>query len=343
MSLKEFITKMPKVELHVHLEGAIEPTTLLKLAKEHKVKLPANTVEGLQEWYKFKDFPHFVEIYLTISSCLKSTEDIELITREFLIGQAKQNIRYSEVTYTAYTHYKFRNISFEAQLSAINRARDWAKKEYGITMALIIDIPRSIAPEEGLIVADWVIDAKNDGVVALGLGGPEVGYPPELHKDAFKKILKAGITSIPHAGETMGAESIWGALKDLGASRIGHGVRCLEDTKLVDYLREHQVPLEVCPTSNICLQVAPSLSKHPLPKLLEEGLYITINSDDPPMFNTTLTDEFLRITETFAFSHEEIKKLVLNALNASLLLEKEKKDLLLGFEKDFQNLTIANT
>lgn len=332
LSINELIVKMPKVELHVHLEGAIEPSTLLKLAKKHKVDLPATTIEGLQEWYKFKDFPHFVAIYLTISSCLKSGEDIELITREFLAKQAKQNILYSEVTYTAYTHYKFRNISFEEQLSAINRARSWAEKEHGVKMRLIIDIPRNISPKEGLLVADWVIDAKNDGVVALGLGGPEVGHPPELHKDAFEKILNAGLISIPHAGETMGAESIWGALKYLGASRIGHGVRCLEDPELVTYLRDKQIPLEVCPSSNVCLQVAPNLASHPLPKLLKEGLYITINSDDPPMFNTTLTDEFLRITETFNFDFELLKKLTLNGVNASLLPEADKKDLLIKFE-----------
>jgi len=338
MSLKNFITQMPKVELHVHLEGAIEPATLLKLAKKHKIDLPATTVEGLQSWYKFKDFPHFVEIYLTISSCLRTPEDIELITREFLIGQASQNIRYSEVTYTAYTHYKFRNITFDEQLAAINRARDWAKNEYKIDMALIIDIPRNISPKEGLLVADWVISAKNDGVVALGLGGPEVGYPAELHKDAFEKILNAGLTSIPHAGETVGAESIWSALTHLGAKRIGHGVRCLEDPKLVDYLKQHQIPLEVCPTSNICLQVAASLSEHPLPKLLEAGLYITINSDDPPMFNTTLTEEFLKITDEFNFSDEQIKQLVLNGVNASLLEKTQKESLLANFKEDFQKL-----
>ncbi len=337
MSLKNFIVQMPKVELHVHLEGAIQPATLLKLAKKHKINLPATTVEGLQAWYKFKDFPHFVEVYLTISSCLRTPEDIELITREFLVGQASQNIRYSEVTYTAYTHYKFRNIAFDEQLAAINRARDWAKKEYSIDMALIIDIPRNISPKEGLLVADWVISAKGNGVVALGLGGPEVGYPPELHKDAFEKILKAGLTSIPHAGETVGAESVWGALKDLKASRIGHGVRSLEDPKLVDYLKQHQIPLEVCPTSNVCLQVAASLSQHPLPKLLEAGLYVTINSDDPPMFNTTLTDEFLKITDAFAFNSEQIKQLVLNGVNASLLSNVDKNNLLSSFEKDFQS------
>ncbi len=338
MSLKNFIVSMPKVELHVHLEGSIQPSTLLKLAKHHQIKLPADTVKGLQEWYKFKDFPHFVEIYLTISSCIQTPDDIELITKEFLINQANQNIRYSEVTYTAYTHYKFRNIAFEDQLSAINRARAWAAKEYGISMALIIDIPRTIAPEEGLLVADWVINAKDNGVIALGLGGPEVGYPAELHKDAFEKILDAGVTSIPHAGETVGAESIWSALNNLKAKRIGHGVRCLEDIKLVEYLKQTQIPLEVCPSSNVCLGVARNLAEHPLPKLLEAGLYITINSDDPPMFDTTLTDEYFRISDTFGFNRDELQNFVINAVKASLLSESDKQKMVLDFQKEFSKL-----
>lgn len=329
---------MPKVELHVHLEGSIQPATLLELAKHHQVKLPAETVEGLQKWYKFKDFPHFVEIYLTISSCLRTPDDIELITREFLINQANQNIRYSEVTYTAYTHYKFRNISFEDQLAAINRARAWALKEHGVSMALIIDIPRTISVKEGLLVADWVIDAKDDGVIALGLGGPEVGYPAELHKEAFEKILAAGVTSIPHAGETVGAESIWSALNHLSAKRIGHGVRCLEDAKLVEYLKQHQIPLEVCPSSNVCLQVANTLAEHPLPKLLDAGLYVTINSDDPPMFDTTLTDEYLRISDAFNFTKEQIQNFVFNGVKASLNPESDKNKMLSDFQIEFNSL-----
>lgn len=338
MDLKQFITLMPKVELHVHLEGAIQPATLLKLAQKHNIDLPANDEAGLREWYKFKDFPHFVEVYLKISSCLRRAEDIELITKEFLVGQAEQNIRYSEVTYTAYTHYKFRQIAFEDQLAAINRARVWASKEYGVKMGLIIDIARNISPEEGLLIADWVIGAKDKGVVALGLGGPEAGHPPELHKAAFEKVLEAGIASIPHAGETAGPASIWGALKSLQAKRIGHGVRCLEDKELVAYLKEHQIPLEVCPTSNVCLKVAGSINQHPLPKLLDAGLYITINSDDPPMFNTTLTNEFWQVANNFHLSQTELENLTINALQASLLDREEKEKMFADLKNEFRQL-----
>ncbi|MFN0110771.1 MAG: adenosine deaminase [Blastocatellia bacterium] len=323
MHLETFIRRMPKVELHVHLEGSIQPETLLELARRNQVTLPATTVEGLRQWYTFTDFAHFIEIYVTISSCICSAQDIELIAREFLRGQAAQNIRHSEVTFTPYTHFSLnRRIAFADQLAALSRARAWAAAELDVSVGWVLDISRNVRPiEHGLTVADWVISGKEHGVVALGLGGPEIGNPPELFAEAFNRVLAAGLASVPHAGETVGAESVRNALTILGAQRIGHGVRCLEDAELVAELRQRQIPLEVCPTSNVCLGVAASIAEHPLPRLLEAGLYVTINSDDPPMFNTTLTDEYLKIADIFGFGVETIERLVINAVRASLLPE----------------------
>ncbi|MEO7909575.1 MAG: adenosine deaminase [Roseiflexaceae bacterium] len=338
MSLEAYIAAIPKVELHVHLEGAIRPATLLKLARRNHVPLPADTVAGLRSWYSFTDFPHFVEIYMAISACLRTPDDIELITREFLAGQAAQNIRYSEVTYTAFTHYARKNIAFRDQLAAINRARAWAAAELGVTMGLIIDISRERPAESGLQVADWAIDAMADGVVALGLGGPEVGNPPEKFRGAFERARAAGLPSVPHAGETVGAASIWGALRALGAVRIGHGVRCLEDPILVDELRARQIPLEVCPTSNVCLGVVPSMAEHPLPHLLAAGLYVTLNSDDPPMFNTSLNGEYLAAARTFQLNADDLERLALNAVRAALLPAAARTALEAAFVAEFAQL-----
>jgi adenosine deaminase len=340
-SLENFIHQMPKVEIHVHLEGSVRPATLLQLAKKHKVVLPADTVEGIQQWYTFTDFDHFVQIYIKISSCLQTPDDIELIAREFLIGQAEQNIQYSEVTYTALTHYLTKNMPFNDQLAALNRARDWGRTALGIDVGYVIDIPRSVTAEQGDIVAQWMIDTYNggeNGLVAFGLGGPEVGHPPERFQASFERIYAAGIPSVPHAGETEGPASIWGSLRALHAVRLGHGVRCLEDPELVAYLRDHQIPLEVNPSSNICLGVYPSLQDHALPRLLAEGLYITINSDDPPMFNTTLTDEYMRVSETFGFSEADMEKFVLNALQATFLPNDKKNTLESEFAHAFNRL-----
>lgn len=341
MSLAEFIAQMPKVELHVHLEGSIQPETLLKLARRHGVGLPADSVEGLREWYRFVDFSHFAEVYLTISECVRTVDDIELIAREFLAGQASQNIRHSEVTYTAYTHYLQKGLAFESQLAALNRARAWAQREHGVTMGVVIDIPRIIDASYGPMIADWAIQGMGDGVVAFGLGGLERGHPPEKFADAFDRTRAAGLPSVPHAGETEGPESIWGALRSLGACRIGHGVRCLEDRALVDELRERQIPLEVCPTSNVCLGVASSMAEHPVKMLLDDGLYVTINSDDPPMFNTSLTQEFVHIAEAFDFDATVVERMTLNALRASFLPEDEKARLETEFAAEFRRLHAA--
>jgi adenosine deaminase len=315
----DFLRAMPKVELHVHLEGAIPPETVLRLARKSGVRLPADTVEGIRDWYRFTDFDHFVDIYLTVSACLKSVEDVELIAREFLAGQAAQNIRHTEFTYSAWNHYMRAGWAFADQLAALNRARDWAEREFGITSGIVIDIVRIGSADDGIKQADWAISGMGNGVVALGLGGPEVGNPAARYAKAFARAHAAGLPCVPHAGETVGPDSIWDALDTCRAVRIGHGVRCLSDAKLVATLRERRIALEVCPTSNVCVGGVARIEDHPLPKLLKEGLFVTLNSDDPPMFDTTLTDEYLTCARVFGFGPQDFERLVQNAAQASLL------------------------
>jgi len=329
---------MPKVELHVHLEGSVRPETLLKLARRHQVPLPADDIEGLHKWYTFQDFNHFIEIYMAISSCLRTADDIELIAREFLMGQAEQNIRYSEVTFTPFNQYDNNGLGFHEQLDAVNQARAWAEKELGVRMGIIMDIPRLVSSASAMMVADWAIERYADGLIALGLGGPEVDNPPEKFQAAFDKVRAAGLPCILHAGETVGPASIWSAIHVAETKRIGHGVRAIEDPELVAYLRETQIPLEVCPTSNICLKVYPSLEEHSLPELLAQGLYITINSDDPPMFNTTLTNEYLLGHQTFGWDADMIQRLVLNAVDVTLLPDSERQGMRRSFETEFEQL-----
>jgi adenosine deaminase len=318
MTLEKFIRLMPKIELHVHLEGSIHPETLLTLAERNDVALPVNSIEELQEWYQFSDFAHFIEVYFAICNCLRTPDDFELIAAEFLKHQSEQNIKYSEVIFTPYTHHE--HVTFDEQLAAINRSRKKAETSLGVRMGLVPDISRQMRPvEESFLVVDWAAQNMENGIIALGLGGPEVDNPPEIFQETFERARAAGLPSLPHAGETVGPQSIWGSINTLYAVRIGHGVRCLEDPELVVSLRERQIPLDVSPTSNVCLGVAPTLAEHPLPKLLEEGLFVTINSDDPPMFDTTLTDEYLRISETFGFDITHIKQFVINGIHASLL------------------------
>ncbi|MBZ0315743.1 MAG: adenosine deaminase [Anaerolineae bacterium] len=333
MTLHDFIRAMPKVELHVHLQGSTRPETLLKLAQRNNIPLPSDTVEGIREWYTFRDFPHFVEIYGIICRCIQSPDDIELLGREFLEGQAAQNIRYTELTYTPP-----RYLPFDEQLDALNRARAWGETALGVTMNYIVDIPRECEVEVGNLIADWAISGMGKGVIALGLGGPEVDNPPEKYPEAYAKIKAAGLISIPHAGETVGPESIRSALKFADAVRLGHGVRCLEDPALVEELRQRQIPLEVCPTSNVCLKVVDTLENHPLPRLLEAGLYVTLNSDDPPMFNTTLTEEYMRCADTFGFDTARIEQFVMDALRVTILPADRKAQLANAYQAEFADL-----
>jgi len=340
MSLADFIRAMPKVELHVHLEGSIQPETLLMLAQRNGVSLPVDSVDGLREWYTFTNFAHFIEIYIAICSCICSADDMELVARQLLQGQANQNVRYSEVIFTPYTHFASTcPILFADQLTALSRARDWAANHLGIGVNWVPDVSRSVRPlEHSLTVADWAISGQEQGIIALGLGGPEIDNPPELFEAAFVRARAAGLASLPHAGETVGPQSMWGAIKTLHANRIGHGVRCIDDPELVAYLRDTQLPLDVSPTSNVCLGVAPSLAEHPLPRLLDEGLYVTINSDDPPMFNTTLTNEYLQIANTFGFGVDTIEQLVLNGVKVSLLSQFEREAMEHQFKAEFAQL-----
>ncbi len=253
-ALDAFVRAMPKAELHVHLEGAVRPETLLALARRHGVPLPAASAEELRAWYAFRDFPHFAEVFTAISGCLRTPDDLELVAREFLAGQAAQQVRYTEVTLTPQAHAR-----------------------------------------------------------------PRPGGGPERFRAAFRRAADAGLPRVPHAGETEGAASIWGALDVLGADRIGHGVRCLEDPALVEALRARGTPLEVCPTSNVRLGVAPSLAAHPLPRLVAAGLVVTVNSDDPPLFGTTLTDEYRALHRVFGMDRGQIEALALAAVRASFL------------------------
>ena len=334
----EFCQQMPKVELHVHLEGSIRPETVLKLAQRHGVELPANDLDGLKDWYQFQDFPHFVEIYVAVSKCIRTPDDIELIALEFLDGQAAQNVLHTEATYSATTIEKHNKIPWPEQHAALKRALEYGRKELGVSANFILDIVRGDPAERALELAQWVVSAKDDGVCALGLAGIERICPASQYESAYSFVHDAGMPIVPHAGETKGADSMVEVIAATRPVRIGHGVRCLEDRELVGFLRDKQIPLEVNPTSNVCLNVFPSLEEHPLPKLLDEGLYVTINSDDPPMFGTTVSEEFFRCSEAFGFNKDILWSLSLNAANAALLPDTEKRHLIARMREGFAEL-----
>jgi adenosine deaminase len=337
MDLIEFSQRIPKVELHVHLEGSIRPSTLLQLAERNHIQLPAQDVKGLQEFYRFRNFPHFIEVYVAITGCLRTPEDYRLIAYEFGSDCARQNIRYAEVTFSIETNARMTGLPWQAILAALNQGRAQARADFGVQWQWVLDIVRDL-PDTQDIVTDIVLAAQNDGVIALGIGGSEEGFPPELFKRSFERAKLAGVHRVPHAGEIVGPSSVWNAIQQLHAERIGHGVRSIEDPKLVEYLLEHQIALEICPTSNICLGIYPDYAHHPLRKLWDAGLLITVNSDDPPMFNTNLNHEYRLLVEHFGFNYEELQRISLNGLRASFLDPVEKTRLENEFQAEFEQL-----
>jgi aminodeoxyfutalosine deaminase len=340
MSIESYLRAMPKVELHVHLEGSIRPATLLLLARRNDVALPARTLDELRAFYQFTDFAHFIDVYGTIINCLRTPDDFALIVEEFGATMAEQNIRYAEVTWSPVSLVLRLMLPFGDLLAAVNRGRESARARYGVEIRWITDIVRNSYAHgiDGMETAEWAVEGRDHGVVGLGLGGLEPGFGPELFVAPFEYARSRGLHSVPHAGEASGPPSIWGALRLLGAERIGHGIRAIDDPELVTYLRDHQIPLEVCPTSNVCTGVVPSLESHPIRRLFDAGVYLTVNSDDPPMFNTTLTDEYLALHRSLGFSVDEIEQLVINGVRAAFLPAPEKTQMEQAFIADFARL-----
>ncbi len=338
MEITEFVKRMPKAELHVHLEGSILPRTLLKLAQRNHITLPADDEKGLADMYRFQDFEHFLQTYILISNCLRTPEDYRLIAYEYGSECARQNIRYAEVTFTILTNTSITGLLWYEILGGLNVGREQAHRDFGVSWQWIFDIVRNL-PDTQHEVLDIALAARDSGVIALGLGGMEAGFPPDLFVDTFNRAKNMHLHRTIHAGELAGAESVWLAIRLLGAERIGHGVRSIEDPVLINYLVEHSIPLEVCPSSNICLKIFPDYAHHPLRRLWDAGVVITIGSDDPPMFGTDLNHEYQVLVDHFNFTQSELEQISLNALRCSFLSQSEKLKLEQEFKGEFERLT----
>ena len=339
MTVLQYLQAAPKAELHVHLEGSIQPETLLKLARRHNITLPADTLEGLKDWFRFRNFHHFIEVYVTITKCLRTVEDFELIVFEYGAELARQNARYAEVTFSPGNHKWINNVDQDIYMAGLSQGRARVRESFGIEINWVFDVVRNTPdPLRADYTTNVAIEGKAEGVVALGLGGLETGYPPEPFAPWFDRARAAGLHSAPHAGEMAGPASIWGAIRALGVERIGHGVRAIEDGALVAYLAEHQLPIETNPSSNIRLGVYPDFSRHPLRQLYEAGVPLTVNTDDPPLFNVTLTGELCLLDDPFGFDIGAIDTVLLNAVRHSFLPDARKQALEVAFIEEMATL-----
>lgn len=332
--LDAFIAAMPKAELHVHLEGTVKPATLIALADEYGIDLPITSLDDIEQFYTFRDFDHFIEIYITVCTCLCTPEAFTRITVDLGEEAHRQNIRYLEIHTNPEPHVRKRGISFPDLLHGLNAGRDEVRRRWGIELRWIFDGVRDAesGPRSVTQTVEWMKSlGPGDGVIGLGLGGTEHTYPPgQFHRD-FAAAREAGYHIVAHAGETGGPESMWEAIRRLEIERIGHGIAAIQDPELVAYLRETGLPLEVCPSSNVRTGVVPTPQSHPVRALDEAGVCVTINSDDPPMFGTTLTDEYRFLARHFGYDASGIERLSLNAARASFLPVVEKERMLANF------------
>jgi adenosine deaminase len=323
--LETFIAGLPKAELHVHHIGSATPETVAALAARHEgsTQVPADPAL-LADYFTFTDFAHFVTVYLSVVDLIRDPQDVWTLTHDIGVGLARQNVRYAELTLSPYSSVT-RGMSAETFCETVEDARRAVEAEEDLTLRWCFDIPG----ESGIPAADVTLDValrqRPDGLVSFGLGGPEIGVPRSWFEPHFAQARAAGLHSVPHSGESTGPETVWDAIRLLGAERIGHGINAIHDPTLVRYLADEGIPLEICPTSNVCTKSVASLAEHPLPALAAAGVPFSISSDDPPMFSTTLNHEYAVAAELLGLDEAGVAELARSAVRQSFAEDTRKR------------------
>lgn len=336
MDVEALIKALPKVEQHVHIVGSTRPETLLWLLREGGLKKPFRTVKDVRRFFQYRDFPHFINVYKTVFRCITQEDQFERITYEMLEDDARCNVRCVEASFSAPDHVK-EGLDYELMLDAINRGVYHAHRDFGIQCNLRIDLVRNYGPDVGIQVLDW-IENKRDNIVSIDIGGSEEKFPPKPFAHVYQRAKEMDLHLVAHAGEAAGPESIWDAIKYLNIERIGHGVAAKQDPELIDYLLKQDIAIEMCPTSNLRTGVVSSLERHPIRDFFEKGIKVTVNTDDPSMFNTDMNNEYLQLHRQLDFTVSELFRLTLNALDSSFLSETRKVQLHKSFIKEYRRL-----
>jgi adenosine deaminase len=329
----ELLRRMPKTELHVHLEGTVTPETLWALAERHHVALPAGSLDELRRAYDFAGFDDFIALWVVMHRCLRQPADFELMADGYLDECRRRNIRYAEAHFTVHTHERF-TIGAQAALDAVTRRFEQAERADGPVVRLVLDINAQFLEESGEFTVGLLERQAHPLVVALGLGGPEVGRPRRLATSFFERARRAGYAGVAHAGETFGAEHVRQAVLDLRVARVQHGVRAAEDDGVVRLLAERGVCCDVALSSNRALKVTPDLCAHPLPVLLRAGVPVTLSTDDPPFFRTDLDLEYELAHVELGLSLAELWQIDLNGLRHGLADVALRRRLMLEFERE---------
>lgn len=324
--MNQLIENVPKAELHLHLEGSLEPELMFNIARRNHITLPFNSVEAAREAYNFHNLQSFLDIYYAGAGVLLYELDFYDLTWAYLEKAASQKVLHTEIFFDPQTHTA-RGVSFPTVINGITQALQAGKEQLGISSKLIMCFLRHLSADAAMATLEEALPYQ-DAIVAVGLDSSEMGYPPSIFQDVFDKARAEGFLTVAHAGEEGPAEYIWQAINLLKVSRIDHGVRCVEDPKLVEYLAEKQIPLTVCPLSNVKLKVFNSIQEHNLKKLLELGLCVTVNSDDPAYFGGYVNENFQAVFEALNLSQDDIYQLAKNSFQASFLTQEEQQSLI---------------
>jgi adenosine deaminase len=322
--------RVPKVELHLHLEGAIPHPTLWQLIQKYGGDPSVPNPEALHKRFQYRDFKHFLEMWVWKNQFIREYDDYTLVAEAVARDLAGQNIRYAEVFYSPSRFFAY-GLKTQEMTKAIRRGLDRVPE---IKTALITDLVRDNGVGNAMQVLSEINEMRPEGVIGITIGGSENDFPPQLFTEVFRKAQQLGFHTTAHAGEAAGPESILSALRDLKVERIGHGTRAVEDERLMEYLANNKIPLEVCPLSNVRTGVVPSIEAHPVRKFFERGLLVTINTDDPRMFGNSLAEEYQLLVEKLGFSLDEIRTLILQGVQSSWLDENEKQRFVNDFRRD---------
>ena len=323
--LNQFIKNLPKIELHMHIEGSLEPELMFNLAKRNQIQLPYKTIQEIHDAYHFNSLQSFLDIYYQGANVLKHEQDFYDLMWAYLEKSNTQNVRHAGIFFDPQTHTQ-RGLPFEIFMHGLVRAKEDAFRDLGISTKLIMCFLRHLSPDEALKTLELAEPFK-DQIYGIGLDSSELGRPPSLFKEVFEKAKSEGYIPVAHAGEEGPAEYVWEAIQLLDVKRIDHGVRSIDDPKLIDYLVKKQIPLTVCPLSNIKLCVFDEMSNHNIKQLLDLGVCVTINSDDPAYFGGYMNENFLATQEGLNLSKEDLYQISVNSINAAFL-ENDRKDVL---------------
>lgn len=337
MSAEEAIKSLPKLEQHVHIVGSTKPETFLWLIEDSGSELPYETLEDLQEFYTYRNFPHFIEIYGKVNDTINKESHYERITYEMLESQAACNVRHVEAIFSAWDHTR-RGLDYGLMVDAINKGIRRAKRKWGVSCTIRIDLVRNYGPEVGMKVLD-LIEEKGDNILAIDTGGSEHGYPPAPYRDCYRRAREIDLHTVAHQGEGAGADYVWECIEALKPERIGHGVAAGEDPALMQAIRERGIAIECCPVSNIRTAAVPSWGRHPIRRFIENGIRVSVNSDDPPMFGTDMNNEYLQLHRNMGFTVEELFRVSMDSIETSFLQEEEKMRLRKEFMRGFKALS----